>query len=310
MTTPDTTLIIGGGPGGASAAIYLARFCHPVTLIDAPSQVHGRTAMASHLENFLGNDTPVSGETFLGRVTKQLGNFNIERVGAKVTKVMHTNETFSVITDQGKEYQATYLIVAVGVGGNMPEIDGLDPYYDHAIFHCLTCDWYWNRDKKAIVVANDDRGITTARTIVSMHRPPSIAVIPAHQPQFSQTALEQALSEDIAVYTSPLKELVGTNGDLHEVVLEDGTRVEGEALFTKLGHVRFDTFLDEGGITLEREPEERFIKVEGHTYESSVKNLFAVGPCNEGPDQAIVAGGQGALAAMEIHRRILATKGI
>lgn len=76
-------------------------------------------------------------------------------------------------------------------------------------------------------------------------------------------------------------------------------------MFTKLGHSRYDTFLDAGNISVEREPKEGFLKVDWYTLETSVKNLFAVGPCNDGPDQAIIAAGQGAMAALEIHRRLV-----
>ncbi len=307
----NQTIIIGGGPGGGSAAIYLARFCHPVTLIDAPKQVHGRTSMAPHLENFLGHLNPMRGEDFLACIRQQHQKFGVTLVEAKVTKVRHgPNQTFVVTTDQGQEYTARYIIVAVGVGDNMPEIDGLDPYYDRVLFHCLTCNWHENRHKKTIVIGNTDAAITSARAIVSMHRPPLISVIPAKKPRFSHEARALAEQDDIAVYHSPLKELVGKNGHLHEVILEDGTHVAGEVIFTKLGHVRFDTFLDEGGIELQREAHEGGIKVNWRTFESSTHNLFAVGPCNEGPDQAIIAGGQGALAAIEIHQRILAEQAI
>lgn len=305
-TNKPKTIIIGAGPGGASAAIYLARYCHDVMLIDASHKIHGRTAMAGHVENFLGLVEPAPGQAILDNVAKQLQNFGITPVAEKVTKVSKENDsTFTVTTEEGNEHRADYVIVAVGVGDNMPKIDGLDPYYDHAIFHCLTCDWYWNRDKKAAVIANDDRGIETALMINGLHKAPLLTVIPAETPRFSPELVIKAKANGIAVFESPLKELHGENGDLREVVLEDGTAVEAEVLFTKLGHKRYDKFLDEGGVVVEREPNGGFIKVDWQTFESSVSNLFAVGPCNEGPDQAIIAAGQGAMAALEVHRRIV-----
>ncbi len=299
------TAIIGAGPAGASAAIYLARFCHDVMLFDAGEKVPGRTSMATHVENFLGLPLPVKGKLVLGLVGQQLKRFGVKPIEAKVTKVTRESEKFTIYTDADKTYDADFVVVAVGLSDTMPEIDGLDDYFDHAIFHCLTCDWYWNRDKKAAVVANTDNGIETALMIAQMHMPPKLSVIPAKKPQFSDDLIAKAAEQGIAVFTSPLKELKGSGGDLDAAILEDGTEVETEVLFTKLGHTRYDTFLDEGGIQVDREPKEDFIKVDWRTFETSVKNMFAVGPCNEGPDQAIIASGEGALAAIEIHRRIM-----
>ncbi len=311
MNNNDQTIIIGAGPGGSSAAIYLARFCHPVTLIDAGEAVPGRTSMATSLQNFLGHSLRVPGREFLDRIESQRKGYGIETIQDTVTKVVQTAEGFKVETKSGQSYESAYLIVAVGLSDTMPEIEGLDPYYDTAIFHCLTCDWYDHKDQKAVVIANNDSGITTALAIDFMNRPPQLTVVPTKaNPQFSAELLERAKKRSISVHTSPIKELRGKLGFLQSIVLEDGTEVEAAVLFTRLGHVRLDTFLDKGGVQPDREPDEGFIRVDCQTYESSVKNLFAVGPCNDGPDQAIIAAGEGATAAMEIHRRILSAHGI
>ncbi len=299
------TAIIGAGPAGASAAIYLARFCHEVMLFDAGEKVPGRTSMATHVENFLGLPLPVSGKMILGLVGRQLKRFDIDPIEEKVTKVTQVNEKFTIHTDGLKTYDADFVVVAVGLSDNMPKIDGLDPYFDKAIFHCLTCDWYWNRDKKAAVVTNTDAGIETALMINQLHKAPKLSVIPAEKPQFSPALIAKAEAQGISVFTSPLNELKGGGGSLEAAILADGTEVETEVLFTKLGHTRYDQFLDEGGITVDRDSKEDFIKINWQTFESSVPNLFAVGPCNEGPDQAVIAAGQGAMAALEIHRRIV-----
>jgi thioredoxin reductase len=311
MDSNHQTIIIGAGPAGTSTAVYLARFCHPVTILDAPNEVHGRTAMASSLRNFLGHTLAIPGPEFIERLKQQRANYAIDYHEAKVTKVSRQpDDSFTIETDKGQSYHAKYLVLAVGVGDNMPEIDGLDPYYDTGIFHCLTCDWYDHRDQKAVVIANDDRGISTALMINHLHQPPSLAVVPAKEAQYSTAMLTKAKAANIPVYYSPIEAVHGLLGSLSAISLADGTKIATEVLFTKLGHVRFDTFLDEGGIKPKREPEEGFIAVDWRTFESSVANLFAVGPCNDGPDQAIIAGGEGALAAMEIHRRILAEAGI
>lgn len=300
------TIIIGAGPAGASAAIYLARYCHAVTIFDAPSEVHGRTSMAPDIHNFLTYSEPVKGPAFMEKINAHLAKHPIERIEEKVVKVTRNDNIYTVTTNKGTVRRAGFVVLAVGLSDNMPEIDGLDPYYDNAIYHCLTCDWYERRDKKIAVIGNTDRAISTAAMIHDLHVPPKLVVIPANnKPQFSRETRALAKLKNIEVFDSPLMKLIGQDGFLHAVRLKDGAKVDVEVLFTKLGHKRFDQFLDEGGITVEREPNEGFIKIDWRTFETSMQNLFAVGPCNEGPDQAIISAGQGAMAALEIHKRIV-----
>jgi thioredoxin reductase (NADPH) len=304
MNKPQT-IIIGGGPAGASAAIYLARFFDPVTLIDAPFQVHGRTSMATSLENFLTNENPVTGKEFLTRISNQLNKYPIERVYEKVIRVSRPEQKFIIETDKQSIFESDYLVIAVGLSDIMPKIDGLGPYFDNSIFHCLMCDWYRNRDKKIAVVSNTDDGLETALMINFMHRPPLLSVVPSKEDHsFSKNLVTMAESNNVLVFRKPITEVIGENGYLQKIGLTDGTRIEAEVLFTRLGYDRFDYFLDEGKIFPDRN-ERGFIKVDFKTFESSVKNLFAIGPCNDGPDQAIIAAGEGALTATEIHDRII-----
>lgn len=214
-------------------------------------------------------------------------------------------DEFVVETESGPTHRAEFLIVAVGLKDPMPKIAGLDPYYDTAIFHCLTCDWYQNRDKQTLIVSNDNQGLQTALAIILRHRPPLISVVPSEpDPRYSKPWLARARAEKIKVYREPLQHLEGNNGNLQAVVLTDGRRVAGEVMFTLLGHRSLDTFLDQETIPVKRDGR-GFIKINWRTFESSVTGLYAVGPCNDGPDQAIIAGGQGALAALAIHQQIL-----
>src|SRR4051812_30609148 len=104
------TIIIGAGPGGASAAIYLARFCHQVTVIDAGEKVPGRTSMATGLRNFLGHTEPVSGSQFLTKIKEQLETYNIKIQEEKVIKVSkNLDDSFTVETDKPAQYSAKYL---------------------------------------------------------------------------------------------------------------------------------------------------------------------------------------------------------
>ncbi|TSC65617.1 MAG: FAD-dependent pyridine nucleotide-disulfide oxidoreductase, partial [Candidatus Berkelbacteria bacterium Gr01-1014_85] len=291
----DQTVVIGAGPGGVSAALYLKRFGHPVTIIDAGEQIHSRTDMAPDLHNYPGHTEPVSGPEFMKRLHRQLALHDIELIKGLVSKVSRLPDgRFEIdLAEQATKLQAGYVVVAVGVGDYMPEVKGMDDYWDRGIFHCLTCDWYENRDDIALIVADDDRGLTTARALYLMNKPPRLIVAPAKTANYTAAKVAEVEAMGVEVYTSPLAELIGQNGDLEEIVLADGTRLPCQVIFTKLGHFNYDQFLEAGGLTPARESFESCLKVDFRSFLTSEPRLYAVGPCNEGPDQAVIAAGQG-----------------
>lgn len=306
------TIIIGAGPGGVSAALYLARFMHPVYLFDVPDEVPGRTSMASDIDNLVGQPDPLAGPELVARLRKQVERYPyVSLREEKVVRLKKSGAGFEVETAAGNRYEGGFVVVAVGLEDSMPPIEGLDPYYDQALFHCLTCDWYDRRDRQLAIITDKDRGIEAALMLKRLYAPTRVAVVPGSvMVSYSENALDRAAEAGIPVYISPVAEFVGSDGKLRSLRLLSGEEVPAEVAFTKLGHKRLDRFLDVDGIKIEREPEEGFIRVDFRTFETSVPNLFAVGPCNEGPDQIVIAGGEGALAALTIHGRIMESEAL
>jgi thioredoxin reductase (NADPH) len=160
------------------------------------------------------------------------------------------------------------------------------------------------------VIGNSDRAISLASGFHFMNPILPPIVIPADKRvKFSRGAMGQAKKIGIQITNSPAYEFRGENGQITQVVMEDGSRVDARAVFIRMGSKRKDYFLDKGNIKPHRD-RDGFIEVNFRTFESSIPNLFAVGPCNNGPDQVIIAGGEGALAAFQIHGRILTEAGI
>lgn len=305
------TIIIGAGPGGASAAMYLARFNHEVLLLDAPQEIRGRTSWAYELETVLGFTHPTAGIQFLENVKTQLEKFGVVAREETVTGVSCASDgRFTVKTAKPAHYVCDYLVVAVGVYDILPDVSGVDTYFGHSLFPCPACNWYQTKDRITGIVSNGDRGITTARAFNSM-QPGSAKCVFPDRPDFSYSTelVKQAEAEGIIIYRSPIICLNGSRGKLESVELADCTVIKLEILYTRLGVKRHDAFLDLDNIQLRRDTE-GYIEVDFKTLESSVPNLFAVGPCNSGEDQVMVAAGQGTVAALHIHEHILTDRGI
>jgi len=304
----DKTAIIGTGPAGTSAAIYLSRFAHNVLLFDKKIS-DGRTSMAPDLQNYLGHSDKLTGKEFINNIRQQIKRFPIEFIKEKVVEINQSkNGIFNIIIENNHKFQVKYLIVAVGLFDGYIKLPNIDKYYDKSIFHCLACDWWQNRNKKIVVAGNNEEAIFTAATIAKMEMPPKLSVVPTDENfSFDKELIKISKKLKIQIYQSPIREIIGKNDVVQKIVLENGQNVECQIIFETLGFIRRDKFLDKGNISPERN-EKGFIVVNFDNYESSTTNLFAVGPCNDGPDQAIIAAGEGAVAALEIHSRIMTEK--
>ena len=310
MKVPKT-IVIGAGPGGATAAIYLARFNHNITILDAADHIHGRTAWAYELENVLGFIEPTPGTEFLKRIDIQLLRFGIEKRTETVTKVKKAADgTFTVYTSKPARYKADYLVVSVGVHDVMPDVPDAYDYFGHSLFPCPACNWFQTKDRATGIITNSDRGLVTARSFNAMQKGSALCVFPDRpDTAFSPQLVKKVESDGVIVYTSPVICFSGVGGKLNSVSLADGTDISLEIVYTRLGVKRHDVFLNNESLSVSRDSD-GYIEVDFKTFESSVLNLFAVGPCNVGQDQVIIAAGQGAVAALEIHDRILTKLGI
>lgn len=311
MSKAHRTIVIGGGPGGASAAIYLARFNHDVTLIDAGTEIPGRTRLALHLENVLGFTKVVEGPDFLSDIHRQLRKFGVIQRKEIVTHVSKEKDgTFTVKTDRPGHYRAEFVIIAVGVYDIMPDIPDIETYFGHSIFSCPTCNWYQTKDMKTGIISNEDSGVVSALAFHAMQPGSCLFVAPDRpKPHFSKAMIKKAAAAGITVYTDPIVAFTGRRGMLKSIILADETEVPIQILYTKLGVKRHDTFFDHKTIHINRN-DDGYINVDFESLETSEPNIYAVGPCNSGPDQVMVAAGQGVSAAMSIHRQILTERGI
>lgn len=157
--------IIGGGPAGESAAIYLARFNRSVLVLDRGG---GRTCTHELNENYLGFPFGIK-----ARKLWELGKTQAERFGAHFTqdevksitvkKVANSvkNPIFHVKTSN-RDLEARSIIIATGVTDLYPNIQAHEKYLGKSLFWCITCDGYKTRGKKVTLVGDSDEAACTA----------------------------------------------------------------------------------------------------------------------------------------------------
>jgi len=286
-------IIIGAGPGGLQAAIYLGRYNRNVLLLDRSG---GRTWHAPHIENVLTH-AHISGSEIITRGMEQARSFNVRIEQERVTAV-EKPDLFLVRTTENV-YASQYVIAASGVYDRLPLIAGLTRFLGQGYYTCVDCDGYKTTGRK-LVVMGDELGSVNLAVAMKRMFTPDVSYLPWRftLPQGNGEVLAE---EGIGVITGEPKAIRGVSG-VEGLEMSDNSVVPCEAVMASFGVTLNDEFLHE--LALKRDAL-GFKYVVSREFESSLEGLYIVGPLNSGQDQVVIAAGEGAVAAMAINRRIL-----
>lgn len=286
-------IIIGAGPGGLQAAIYLGRYNRNVLLIDRGG---GRTQHAKHIENFL-TQKAISGKEIIETGIEQAKSFNVKIEHGLVTKALK-NEFFEVYAGD-KQYKSKFVIVSSGVYDNLPSIENLHKFLGISLFTCVDCDGYRTTNKKLVIIGNSIKTVHLAIAMREMFTKDITLVL--YTDKAPEEYKEELAEESIPLIIGRPARIIG-NEKIEALELQDGRRIECEVIMSHFGYKLNDGFLSE--LNLKRDAK-GFKYITDHNYESSLSGLYIVGPLNQGNDQAVIAAGEGAVAAIDIKKRLL-----
>lgn len=289
------SIIIGAGPGGLQAAIYLGRYRRDVLLID---RTGGRTWHAKHIENFLSQKL-ITGEEIITKGMEQAKSFGVKIEKGKVTSVTKRDH-FEVQTEKDV-YHSLFVIVSSGVYDILPPVENLYSFFGTCFFTCVDCDGYRTTGKKMVILGNDIEAVNHAFAMREMYTPDITVILDS--PRIPPEYEEELKDENIRFVAGRPVRLVGKE-NLEAVELDNGHRIACEVIMSTYGYHRNDDFLS--GLPLKRNPGGYFI-TDPH-YESSLSGLYIVGPLNTGHDQVVIAAGEGAVAAIELNKRLIERK--
>ncbi len=143
-------VVVGGGPGGLSAALWLARYRRKALLVDAGEH---RNRWTEQAHGYLGSD-PVDPAVLLGRARSQLGRYDTAAcVQDSVTAIRRSaGDGFTVELTGGTPVAARRIVLATGVRDEFPAVEGFFDHYGASVFHCPSCDGYEARDRRVVVL--------------------------------------------------------------------------------------------------------------------------------------------------------------
>jgi thioredoxin reductase len=291
-------IVIGAGPAGLSASLFLARYLRRTLTFHHNSP---RNEYAHGVHGFLGHHGIRPGE-LLARGRDEVTSHGGLIIEACVTGVEAVSpEHFRVFTGEDERvFDARRLLLATGLRDLTPDCPGFREFYGSSVFHCPDCDGYEVRDKRVAVLAYGDNAVGFTENLLTWTRHITLLT---DQNEISDRAKLDAL--DVAVRSERIVALEGDTStrQLRQVVFAEGEALECDALFFNLGTMLATDFHETLGCRLD--PECGLLWVD-ETQQTSIPGVYAAGDITPHSQLAVVAAAEGAMAAIHIHRSLAA----
>ena len=152
-------IIIGGGPGGLTAALYSGRYKMKTLVISR--EPGGLAATAHKICNFPSYQE-IPGMELMGKMEDQVKSFDVPILYEEVVKVEKQDGKFHVQTNSDKNFLARFVILAIGTEKRKMNIPTEDQFFGKGVSYCATCDAAFFKDKNVAVVGGSDAATTAA----------------------------------------------------------------------------------------------------------------------------------------------------
>ncbi len=296
--------IIGGGPGGYSAALYCARAGFSVVVLEKAGP-GGQMATTGLVDNYPGFPDGVDGFELGQRMQTSAHRFGAETVTATVKRVELTGQPKVLETSKGV-FRAHCVILASGAYPRTLGLPEEDSFRGRGVSYCATCDGMFYRNKTVAVVGGGNSAVTEALHLVRLckkvyliHRRDALAASKIYTGPLEQSGVE-------ILWNSKVTRILDNGQTLSGVELEDiptgaHRTLDCDGLFVAIGRVP-DTELYRGQVELD----DRSYVVADETTCTNIPGVFAVGDLRTKPlRQILTAASDGATSATFVEEHML-----
>jgi thioredoxin reductase len=297
MTATWDAIVIGGGPAGLSAALWLARYRRRTLILD---EARGRNEDAWAVHGYPGIED-LQPQELRRRLREQAMSAGALLERRRVQCIRGRKEAFEVEDVEGDTAQARRIVLAYGRTDRIPDVPGLRELYGTSVFHCPDCDGPSLVDGRVGVIGHDRAAAALALYLLTWCRR-VLLLTHGLEPDLGPSATDVLARHGVTVETRRLVDLVGLHGTLRQVRLEGGATLDLDALFFHWGS---DPAAELGPMTGCLSTANGDLEVNRDNMETSVPGIYAAGDIVGRPYLAIAAAADGVRAALSIHRSLL-----
>lgn len=298
-TSQYEVVVVGGGPGGLSTALYTTRLNHDTALVDRGG---GRAAMMMDTHNVIGVTEEVSGVEFLKTAKEQLDHYGTDLYQDVVTKVepLEGDEPLFELQTSSETLHAERVVLATGFNDERPEPPL--PRTGRGLHYCLQCDGYMFRDESVYVMGHNDTAAYVAMIMLNFTDDVDL-LLRGDEPTWSDETDELIRAHPVDIIEDEIERMFKDEEEptwLGGFEFADGTSREYKGGFAMYGSDFNADLVDQLGC--ERTDDGTVaVDEDGRT---SVDGIFAVGDLTPGNNQIPIAMGEGAKAGIDINKEL------
>lgn len=315
MSKIREVIVIGGGPAGLAAGIYVAR-ARLSSLILAGEEAGGQLMLTTEVENYPGFPEGIQGPKLMEEMRRQAERFGAEVMNKDVEEI-EVEGGVKKVKAGGEEYQAKSLIITSGAKPRMLEV-GEEEFLGRGVSTCAVCDAAFFKEKRTFVVGGGDAAMEDALALKK--HADEVRIIHRRDELRASKIMQERVLEGAGIEVLWNSEVKGVRGEekLGEIKVVNNETGEEEwrkadGLFLAIGHIPATDFI---GDKLERDSQGylviQMIKdgvnqkqewLEGYPTQTSVKGVFGAGDVVDFRyRQAVTAAGMGVMAALDVEK--------
>ena len=301
MVEERNVVILGSGPAGYTAALYAAR-ADLAPLVLKGLDAGGQLMLTTDVENYPGFPDAILGPELMEAMEKQATRFGADTLAQTATRVDLSARPFGVWAGD-QEWRAGTLIVATGASAKWLGVPGEEQLRGRGVSACATCDGFFFRDRRLVVVGGGDTAMEEASFLTKFAS--DVTIVHRRDEFRASKIMQDRVMENpkvSVVWDSVVEEVLGDGAvdgvRLRNVKTDETSERETDGVFVAIGHTP-NTELVRGQLELSN----GYILVQEPTTKTSVPGVFAAGDVTDVIyRQAVTAAGQGCKAAMDAER--------
>jgi thioredoxin reductase (NADPH) len=290
-------IIIGAGPAGLTAGIYAQRSGLSAVVLEK-DVVGGQVAITPVVENYPGF-TNVGGKKLMDMISVQAKNYVPVNEGEEVLEIK-IGKKIETFTNRGK-YNSKALLFATGAGHRKLGVPGEEKFAGHGVSYCATCDGYFFKDKRVILVGGGNSALTDALYLNNLGA--KVKIIHRRDKLRAEKYLQDSIEREgiPIIWDSTLEEIIGKEKEITSAKIKNvkTTKIKTlklDGVFISIGEDPNSKLAGELGIKLK---DGGFIDID-YSCRTNIPRIYAAGDVTGGVRQIVTAVSEGATAALSV----------